>query len=225
MLKDIAVWGRSTTEYIQMFDLVAADLKLNILDCAAGPASFNAEMTRQGFNVISCDTIYNLTANEIAHCIQEANQPIMNVLQTNSDSFVWQKIQSPYQLQELRMAAMQTFLEDFRLGVEENRYITSALPNLPFTDRKFDLALCSHLLFTYSHCLSQEFHLASIMEMCRVAKQTRIFPLLSTSGKLSSLVQPVINELKKQGYTVEIKEVAYEFQKGGNKLLQVSSPL
>ncbi|RAM49859.1 MAG: SAM-dependent methyltransferase [Hapalosiphonaceae cyanobacterium JJU2] len=225
MLKDIAVWGRSTTEYIQMFDLVAADLKLKILDCAGGPASFNAEMTKQGFNVISCDTIYNLTANEIADRIQEANQPIMNALQTNSDSFVWQKIQSPYQLQKLRMVAMQTFLEDFTLGLQENRYITSVLPSLPFANRQFDLALCSHLLFTYSHCLSQEFHLASIIEMCRVAKQTRIFPLLSTSGKLSSLVQPVIHELKEQGYTVQIKEVAYEFQKGGNKLLQVSSPL
>ncbi|MCP6760361.1 MAG: class I SAM-dependent methyltransferase [Fischerella sp. CENA71] len=225
MLKDIAVWGRSTTEYIQMFDLVAADLKLNILDCAGGPASFNAEMTRQGLNVISCDTIYNLTANEIAHRIREANQPIMNALLTNSDSFVWQKIQSPCQLQKLRTATMQIFLEDFTLGVQENRYITSALPSLPFADRQFDLALCSHLLFTYSHCLSLEFHLASIMEMCRVAKQTRIFPLLSTSGKLSSLVQPVINDLREQGYTIQIKEVTYEFQKGGNKLLQVSNPL
>jgi hypothetical protein len=224
MLKDIAVWGRSTTEYIQMFDLVAADLQLNILDCASGPASFNAEMTWQGLNVISCDSIYNLTTDEIAHRIQAANQPIMNALQTHSDRFVWQKISSPERLQKLRMAAMQIFLEDFTLGVQENRYIPSALPNLPFADRQFDLALCSHLLFTYSHCLSQEFHLASIIEMCRVAKQTRVFPLLDISGKLSAFVNPVIQQLNQRGYIAQIKEVAYEFQKGGNKLLQVAHP-
>jgi hypothetical protein len=59
------------------------------------------------------------------------------------------------------------------------------------------------------------------MEMCRVAKQVRIFPLLNISGEPSPFVEPVTEELEKQGYTVLLKQVPYEFQKGGNQLLQV----
>ena len=41
-------WGRSLEEYVRMFQLSAADLASNIPDCAAGPASFNAEMHARG---------------------------------------------------------------------------------------------------------------------------------------------------------------------------------
>jgi hypothetical protein len=34
-----------------------------------------------------------------------------------------------------------------------------------------------------------------------------------------------MNKLQEQGYTVEIKQVPYEFQKGGNKLLRIGSKL
>ncbi|WP_225225324.1 hypothetical protein [Komarekiella delphini-convector] len=57
-LKNVIPWGRSMQEYIKMFDLTSDELKLNILDCAGGPASFNAEMTCQGYKVISCDPVY-----------------------------------------------------------------------------------------------------------------------------------------------------------------------
>jgi hypothetical protein len=222
-LENIAIWGRSAEEYVRMFGLTSKDLELKILDCAGGPASFNAEMTRKGVKVVSCDPVYKLTSSEIAQRIREAYQPIMDVVQANLDSFVWQDIQSPNQLGEIRMAAMHAFIEDFSLGVQENRYVTSELPILPFADGQFDLALCSHFLFTYSDHLSEEFHLASIVEMCRVAKETRIFPLLNTSGKLSPILQPVTNKLNEQAYKVQIRQVPYEFQKGGNRLLHVSS--
>lgn len=44
--------------------------------------------------------------------------------------------------------------------------------------RSFDLAVCSHLLFLYSEHLSEDFHVESIKELCRVAGEARIFPLL-----------------------------------------------
>jgi hypothetical protein len=120
------------------------------------------------------------------------------------------------------MAAMQKFLEDLPLGIQQGRYITAELPTLPFDSDRFDLALCSHLLFTYSDLLSQEFHLASIRELCRVATQVRIFPLLNNfSTELSPLVPLVMKELTAQEYNVEIHQVSYEFQKGGNQMLQV----
>ncbi len=219
---NILVWGRSVEEYIQMFSLTVEDIRLRILDCAGGPANFNVEMTRRGGRVISCDPIYKLSKSEIVHHIQDAERQIMDAIQKNVDSFVWRDIQSPKQLREIRIAAMQAFIDDFSLGIQERRYVTGKLPILPFVDQQFDLALCSHFLFAYSEHLSEEFHLASIVEMCRVAKETRIFPLLDTSGKLSPLLQLVFKKLKKQGYAVEIRQASYEFQKGGDKFLCVS---
>ncbi|WP_414529275.1 SAM-dependent methyltransferase [Nodularia chucula] len=220
-LESIIPWGRSKLEYIQMFDLTAEELKLNILDCGGGPASFNAEMTLEGYKVISSDPVYQFTTDEIAQRIQETYEIIIQGVKANQECYVWQNIQSPEIMGEIRMKAMAKFLEDFPNGINQGRYLKDELPVLPFTTNQFDLALCSHLLFTYSQQLSLEFHIASIGEMCRVAKEVRIFPLLNLSGELSPWLQPVINELKQRGYVAEIKQVAYEFQKHGNQMLCV----
>ena len=65
-LDKVILWGRCLDEYIGMFSLTSSDLKLAILDCAGGPASFNAEMTRQGRKVISCDPVYQLRRWKLA---------------------------------------------------------------------------------------------------------------------------------------------------------------
>nr|WP_228056120.1 class I SAM-dependent methyltransferase [Microcoleus sp. LEGE 07076] len=205
-----------------MFSLTSTDLKLAILDCAGGPASFNAEMTRQGRKVISCDPVYQFTAVEIGDRIQETYQTVIDAVKANVDGYLWNSFESPYQLGEVRMKAMQEFLADFPSGLEQGRYINAELPILPFNDGQFDLALCSHFLFAYSHLLSEEFHLEAIMEMCRVAKEVRVFPLLqSFSGEESEHLSPIITELKNRNFRVEIQETPYEFQKGGNKMLRV----
>lgn len=223
-LENVVPWGRLMDEYVKMFDLTGDEFKLNILDCAGGPASFNAEMTRQGYKVISCDPIYQFTADDIEQRIQETYQKIIDGVVVNYDSFVWQDIQSPEHLGQIRMVAMRQFLEDFPQGIESGRYVTDALPNLSFNTSQFDLALCGHLLFTYSDQLSENFHFDSILEMCRVANEVRIFPLLvHFSGEISPLLVPIMNRLQELGYKVEIKQVPYEFQKGGNKLLRVCS--
>lgn len=211
-------------KYVRMFDLKSDDLKLKILDCGGGPASFNAEMTQQGYSVISCDPIYQVTATEIARRVQETYQTIIDGTKINYDRFVWQDIQSPEELGKVRMTAMNKFIADFPLGLQQGRYKTEALPNLSFNSHQFDLALCSHFLFTYSDNLSLDFHVAAISEMCRVAKEVRIFPLLvQFSGEISPWLQPVIDEMQKQGYKVETQQVAYEFQKGGDRLLRISA--
>lgn len=220
-LEKVIPWGRSLAEYIRMFDLTPDQLKMRILDCAGGPASFNAEMTRQGYNVISFDPVYQFSADEIAQRIQETYQTVIDGVKTNWENYTWQDIQSPKELGQIRMSAMQQFLEDFPSGLQQGRYVIGELPMLPFDTKQFDLALCSHFLFTYSDLLSLEFHLASIQELCRVAGEVRIFPLLNISGEISSLLLSVIKELAAQGYNWEIKQVPYEFQKGGNQVLRV----
>jgi hypothetical protein len=222
-LEQIVPWGRSLAEYIQMFDLTEEDFSGQILDCGGGPASFNAELTRQGGRVISCDPVYQFSAVEIAQRITETRPLILKGVQENLDHYVWQTISSPDHLVEVRMAAMQQFLADFPRGLQAGRYRQEALPDLPFQDYQFDLALCSHLLFTYSDHLSWEFHQSAIAEMVRVAQEVRLFPLLKLSGELSPFVEPMCESLTRQGYQVRIKSVSYEFQRGGNQLLQVCS--
>mgnify|MGYP001151519090 CR=1 FL=1 len=56
-LDTVVPWGRSFDEYVAMFSLSERDLRLPILGCADGRASFNAVLTRRGGNVISVDPI------------------------------------------------------------------------------------------------------------------------------------------------------------------------
>ena len=64
-LDQVVPWGRSFDEYKRMFALGASDLNGRILGCGDGPASFNAEATRFGHRVISCDPIYRFGTEEI----------------------------------------------------------------------------------------------------------------------------------------------------------------
>jgi len=88
-------------------------------------------------------------------------------------------------------------------------------------DASFDLALCSHLLFLYSVQLDLGFHENAILEMCRVAREVRIFPLLALGGRRSNYVDLVAGVLDGLGYTVSVERVAYEFQRGGNQMMRI----
>ena len=204
-----------------MFDLAPQDLDGKILDCAAGPASFNAEATQKGYRVTSCDPLYRFTAEEISNRIDETYDTVVTGAKTNRDRYVWEEICSPDHMGEVRMAAMRRFLKDFPTGLEKGRYRPDKLPSLGFGDGEFDLALSSHFLFTYSEQLSTDFHLVAIEEMCRVADEARVFPLLNYDGGPSQLLRPVVRELRARGYRAETQRVPYEFQKGGNRLLSV----
>jgi hypothetical protein len=221
-LEQVVPWGRSFDEYRRMFALTDADLRLRILGCADGPASFNAEATRGGANVISCDPIYRWDRPQIRDRIDATYQQIIDQTRQNAGEFVWDSIRSVEELGTVRMTAMQTFLEDYRCGEAGGRYVAAALPTLPFADASFDLALCSHFLFLYSSHLSEAFHRTVILEMCRVAREVRIFPLLALGGGRSPYVDPVADDLRRSGHDVSIQEVPYEFQKGGNEMMRVT---
>lgn len=222
-LEKVVPWGRSLDEYVRMFALTSDELNLKILDCAGGPASFNAEMAGKGYNVISCDPVYQFTAEEIEQRIEETYPAIVNGLEANLDNYVWDEIKSPAHLGRVRLRAMQQFLLDFPVGMQQGRYVAAELPSLPFKTREFDLALSSHLLFTYSEQLSEAFHEQAIAELCRVAAEVRIFPIVDISGAPSPHFEPVIAKLKSQGYQLEIQSVNYEFLRGATQVLRVKS--
>jgi SAM-dependent methyltransferase len=222
-LDQVVPWGRSFDEYCRMFALSDQDLTLRILGCGDGPASFNAEATRRGSKVISCDPIYRWEAADIRNRIAATRDQILEQARQNADDYVWSSIGSVDELDRIRMAAMNTFLEDFPNGKAQGRYVEGGLPTLPFADRSFDLALCSHLLFLYSDQLGEAFHRHATRELCRVAREIRIFPLLALNWKRSPFIDGAMADLRGAGHDVSIEKVLYEFQRGGNQMMRILS--
>jgi hypothetical protein len=220
-LDQVVPWGRSFDEYWRMFALSEDDLRSRILGCADGPASFNAEALLAGHRVVSCDPLYRYNADQIRERVQATSEVILEQTRRNVDQFVWTTIRSIDELRAVRMSSMELFLADFETGKREGRYLDATLPNLPFAAGAFDLALCSHFLFLYSEQFSEDFHLAALHDMCRVAKEVRVFPLLALDGERSSYVDALQKRLGAEGYAISIDEVPYEFQRGGNQMMRV----
>jgi hypothetical protein len=220
-LEHVVPWGRSFDEYCRMFALSGDDLALRILGCGDGPASFNAEATHRGMAVTSCDPIYRWEAEHIRERIAATFDQVVNQTRRNSHEFVWSSIRSVDELGQVRMAAMEAFLSDYRQGRIDGRYIEAELPKLPFADGAFDLVLCSHLLFLYSVQLGEEFHRDSLRELCRVAREVRVFPLLALGGQRSPYVDRSVADLGESGHDVSIERVPYEFQRGGNEMVRI----
>jgi hypothetical protein len=223
-LDDAVPWGRGLGEYERMFGLTAADLSRPILGCADGPASFNAEATARGARVVSCDPLYQHAAAAIAGRIEATQATMLEHLETHRDAYVWRELDSPAAVVRARLTAMDRFLRDYRGSSRDaGRYVAAALPHLPFQDRAFPLAVCSHFLFLYAPGLSLDFHLAALIDLCRVADEVRVFPLLDMSGTPSVLLDPVQESLRAAGRSVEYVRVAYEFQRGGHTMLRIRS--
>ena len=207
-----------------MFVLSNADLRLRILGCADGPASFNAESSRRSSTVISIDPLYRLDTRTIRSRIAATYAEMLEQAQRNSHRFVWNMIPSLEELGRIRMLAMQIFLDDYDLGRREGRYLAAELPSLPLPEKSFDLAVCSHFLFLYTEHLSEEFHRLAIRELCRVAREVRIFPLLTLDGLPSPYVANVMDDLS-ESWDVSVETVPYEFQRGGNQMMRIRSSL
>jgi len=215
----IVPWGRSMAEYVRMFDLADTDRGKFILGCGDGPASFNAEWRAAGGRVVSVDPVYRFSASAIEGRIDEARELVVANTLTNMDAYVWDEMQSVDQLVDVRMTAMRRFLDDVRGG--GTPYAAAQAPDLPFRDGQFDLALCSHFLFTYSELLSTGQHLAYLMELLRVAREVRVFPILDMNGGRSPHVEPVLAALAGGGFDARLVRVSYEYQRGGHTMLAV----
>ena len=224
-IDQVIPWGRTLDEYEAMFSLSPQDKAGRILGCADGPASFNAEMTAQGCRAVSVDPLYAFALEAIAQRGCETFDLVLDQVRRNRQDFVWDRIGSPEVLGQLRMEAQHLFLEDFPCGKADGRYIDASLPDLPFSDGTFDLALCSHFLFLYSQQFDLEFHVLAMQEMLRVAREVRVFPLLQLGGAPSPHVQGVVAACRAAGMCAELVSVNYEFMRNGNQMLRVEEPM
>jgi hypothetical protein len=220
-LDQIVPLGRSFDEYCRMFALSDIDLRRKILGCADGPASFNAEATQRGSQVVSCDPLYRFDGEQIQRQIDATFPEVMVQTRKNAAQFVWNDIPSIEELERCRRSAMQAFLADYGQGKRQGRYVEAKLPTLPFADTSFDLALCSHFLFLYTDQLSESFHIQAIMEMCQVATEVRVFPLVALDTLPSRYTDSVAVRLRESGFDVTVERVPYEFQRGANQMMRI----
>jgi hypothetical protein len=81
--QSVVPWGRSFAEYQRMFALTADDLNLRILGCADGPASFNALLSKFGRHVVSCNPLYQFTAQQIQARIEATDEDVIGQTRQN----------------------------------------------------------------------------------------------------------------------------------------------
>ncbi|MEZ5904667.1 MAG: hypothetical protein R3C69_06035 [Geminicoccaceae bacterium] len=222
LLDQIIPLGRTMAEYVGMFGLTEADRHRTILGCGDGPAGFNAEWSAGGGRVVSVDPLYRHAAPAIRrridthlrrHGSTAQRQPAaLRLAQHSVDGGMaahapaghgpvprrLRRPESPWPLRRRRAA-----------GPAFRRW------------HAFDLALCSHLLFLYSEQLSYAFHLAAMRELLRVAREVRVFPLLTLAMEPSPHLPPLSEALAGAGFGVAVERVPYEFQRGGNEMLRV----
>ncbi|MFK8183686.1 MAG: SAM-dependent methyltransferase [Phormidesmis sp.] len=221
-LDSIVPFGRSFDEYVKMFSLTEADLNQSILSVADGPASFNAEGTERGDRIQSLDPLYAFSALEIRNRFYAVRNNIIQQIRDTPEDWVWSYHASPDDLQAKRTQVTERFVADYEQGKQQGRYTVGSLPELPYADNAFELGLCSHFLFLYSEQLDTDFHIKAIASMLRVCKEVRIFPLLTLMREHSPHLEAVIQHFEKNDIASEITPVAYELQKGGNKMLKLT---
>lgn len=220
ILKGVVAWGRSYQEYRDMFNLTCLPSDQYILGVGDGPASFNVIMTRKGHRVISCDPLYTLSQENLGSRISAARTEVMEQVCANQDNFIWDYFKDPASLEESRVKGMDLFMEDYPLGQMEGRYIPAKLPFLPFQEKTFHIALCSHLLFLYAS-LGYSFHRDALMEMLRVADEVRVYPVVDVNCFVPSFRDHLIQYLKEKGYVCALESVTYNFIKNGDQMLRI----
>lgn len=205
-----------------MFDLDASDLSGSIVDCSAGVAGFAAEAGRRGSRVVAVDPAYAMAREELARL---GNADLVRgsaIAADYPDRFTFEWYGSAERRLMLRTRSLAQFLPDFVMHPE--RYVAGQLPQLPFRHHAFDLAVCSHLLFTWADQLGLDWHRAALIELSRVAAEVRIFPtLMQGPGEPVPFWDELMADLADVGIRAERRRVPYRFQVGADTMLVVAA--
>jgi hypothetical protein len=203
---NIAAHGRSFDEYRLLFALQHNDCRKRILGVGDGPSSFNAEASRRSWQVVSVDPLYAESPRDIAHRIDGALDSMITAVSLAPRHWTWSYFRDRDTLRSHRQQTAGTFLADFTSRAGGSRYVAGSLPQLPFASHSFDLALCSHLLFSWSGALSVRFHIDAVAEMLRVAREVRIVPTSRNLGAVRCrCAETVAHEFATRGFAVRLQ--------------------
>ena len=214
------VTSRSFEEYEAFFALTAPDLAGAVLDCSAGASGFAAAVNARGGRVTAVDPAYDQGVERLSAAAGAAAAQGREILAQHEDHYVWSWYGTLERHDEIRRAALTEFLADLR--AHPHTYVPGSLPQLPFADDTFDLALCSHLLFTWSDVFDEAWHEAALLDLLRVAREVRVFPLVvKGSGDPVPFLGALLDRLRGRGHDIEVAGVPYEFQRGADQMLIV----
>ena len=214
---------RSYDEYLRMFDIDENDLKSRkILDCAAGAASFTAELLEHGHEAVATDILYDIDPDTLEKKCRSDLSKILEEESKEQDMYIYDYFKDLDEQRRHRTASYQRFIKSCRKRIGD-RYIKSELPGLPFGDNEFSLVLSSHFLFLYEDRISYEFHRDCIQEMLRVShKEVRIFPLVGLDANRSPFVERITEDNLFSGVKMQVLRVPYEFFRGANEMLRIT---
>ena len=218
-LEDFLITGRTFDEYVAFFDLDIEGLEnKKVLDCPSGVSSFIATANSKGIEAQGCDLVYRFSPDGI---VKQGESSIENIYADTT----WMEGHNYdfYGSIEAHRSFRESALRGFRDDHNESRYRYETLPSLSYDDDSFDLLLSSHLLFVYDDRLDLAFHIESIKEMLRVAKEVRIFPLIDFKNSRmdeEDNFSPLVKEVMVH-FNAKIIEVDFEFQPGANAMMCV----
>ncbi len=218
-------WSHTLAEYQAMFNLLDLKPCASILHYRAGSSSLAAELAASQHAVTAVDPFYVNSYTELKEKSLRHFKLAMEEIACFKDQFSWRFFENYQALEEAWQKALELFFADFEEGQQVGRYIAAEPLALPFETGQFDIALSSYSLFNLSAepKASKEFLLQPIKALCRVAREVRIFPLLDARGEISPLLGPVISQLQQENYSIELKQVSFDFQPGGNAMMCVSA--
>jgi SAM-dependent methyltransferase len=208
----VLISSRSLAEYRAMFGLSDADLTGEVLDCAAGGASFVAELG-PGVDAVAVDPAYARPDADLAAALAQDTSRCAGIAVEHADDFVWDWYGTPQRRDRMRAAAAARFLAD--KAARPERYRAGSLPDLPFPDSRFDLVLCSHLLFTWADPLDLDWHAAAVDELLRVARgEVRLYPLVRRgAGEPVAFLPALRDRVRDAGHRWTEHAVDFRFQR------------
>ncbi|CAM4237578.1 SAM-dependent methyltransferase [Paenibacillus endophyticus] len=222
----VAMTCRGYDEYVRMFDLQPVDLERGeMLDVAAGGSSFTADANARGYRAFAVDPRYD---KGIEEWISEAEQEIETStakLAKLQERFDWSYYGSIDQHRAGRVTSIERFKESVRDSMNKHRYAAGKLPELPYSDNRFSLILCSHFMFLYADQFGTEFHIEAMKELMRICKpggQIRIYPLLSLNWEPYPGLEQLLHTIKENGGSAELCPSHLPFIPGSSQYLKVS---
>lgn len=220
-MRKLVLWGYHLDEYKEMFDLSEKELDTCLLEFGCGPTAVNAQLHEKHKKMISCDPLFNLEKPDLIAKTSAIFENMVMRIKREEEHPILSHVGGVEALIAKRREGMDEFFKDYEKGKAEQRYGSFTHHTLPFSDFSFDLALSSHFLFADLDDQDVDFHMKTIIELARVAKEVRIFPLIDRYGQLSPFLGPVLLGLQQEHYGVEVREVNYYLQPEGNAMLRV----
>ncbi|ROO86419.1 hypothetical protein EDD29_3986 [Actinocorallia herbida] len=217
-LDRVLVTSRDFAEYRAMFALDDTTLDTaRILDCPGGAGDFGFRVRERGGRAVSVDPIYALEPAALTLRVQEELDRGVRRAHAVPHLYDFSWTGGLAQYVRRRERAAQRFLVDYALDREN--YLDAALPDLPFPDGAFDLALVPNLLFVYAGLFDPAWHRRAVAELVRVAREVRIHPVTDADGRPYPHLPALRADLAAAGIGTSLVEADYRLHPGTQRTL------